>query len=108
MKSLLVFITFSCLSLNAFADFAQSCQAEVERQEPQLASESSATLENKQEISKSLINSELTEKDIADLLDLLKTPDTAVFSFSNDAGVWISIVKASTCRVIVTQQIYSI
>jgi hypothetical protein len=106
-----IIVTLLCL-LSASVTFAAEplCQRAVENQEKGLASESRAMPEDKTKLSRQLRNGEFTisKKDVGNVLALLQRTDTLAFSFGNDAGGWLSIANAQSCKILLTIQVVEI
>ncbi len=106
MKTLFLASALLLASNAAHAGEHIRCQTAVERQEKSLASESLATPQDKAKLIKQLADGEFTtsKREDAQLLPLLQREDTLAFSFSNDAGTWLSIADAKSCKVLLTLQ----
>lgn len=108
MKKMVVVMMSLMVSSMAFAAKpAVRCQKAVEKQEDGLASESSATPEDKAVLLEQLRNGdfEVTEEEYTLIESLLERKDTLAFSFGNDAGAWLTIANAKTCKVLDTTQL---
>ena len=83
------------------------CMLAVERQEDGLSSDSQASSEDKEDLIKQVAGDELilTKEEAAEVLTLLRRSDTLAFTFGNDAGGWLTIADAKTCKVLLTLQI---
>lgn len=111
MAMMMVILAFPAMSLAAKAP----CQAEIERKNSGLAYESDAQPLTREEATDMVglgpdaitdyEGTELTEKDVLRFKKYLERNDTLFFSFVNDAGFWVSVAKAETCRNLWTKQI---
>ena len=98
MKQLPALVLSLFITTSAFAS-ESACRLAVERQNPEFASESAATPEIKSNLIDQILQGEST-LDIEDarrVVRLLRASGTLAFSFSNDAGVWLVIVRKNDC-----------
>lgn len=92
--------------ISAFAATSDRCKAEVEAALPELAEDGGATAEDKNFLIQQIQNDEthLNQAEATELIGLLRARGTLAFSFVNDAGAWITVVDASTCKIILNRK----
>lgn len=111
MKALipaLMTIVMSAQAQAARGEKPALCQREVEKQEAELASEGGAQPENRLEALRQVEEGEtdLGGREYDEVRAALHRHDVVVFSFSNDAGTWITIAKKKGCKVVITAGAY--
>lgn len=115
MKKMVLMMAILALPVMSLAADKATCQAEMERKNPGLASESDAEPLSREDATNivglgpdsvtDLEGTELTEKDVQRFKVYLERTDTLFFSFNNDAGLWVAVAKSDTCRNLWTKQI---
>lgn len=108
MKTFIYLILAMVVSSNVFATTEVRCQKEVEKQERSLAMESRAMLVNKITLMKQIERGsfdQISHRTALFLLRLLSNKSAMPFTFTNDAGVWLTIADYTTCKVHYTKQI---
>jgi hypothetical protein len=102
------YVIFALLALSASSSFAADrCKASVDEQSGGLADESSGVREKKSNIIAQIKAGETILDSVKEkrVLRLLERSGTIAYSYSNDAGTWLAIADANSCKILYVTQI---